>query len=171
MEKGLGAVATTLIQRGTLRVGDAFVAGEASGRGRALIADDGTRIDEAGPSTPVSIVGLDQLPAAGDLLVVASDEQTARELSNARQRIAREKQSSSYQSNLMQSVSATFAAGAANKERREMCVVVKADVQGSAEALSRSLSELTLENDEAIVVIKVLVAEAGDVSKTDIAIA
>lgn len=171
MEKGLGAVATTLIQKGTLRVGDAFVAGEASGRVRALIAADGrTRLKEAGPSTPVTVVGLDCLPAAGDLLVVAEDEQLARDLANARQRISRERESESYQTGLLRSVAASFSGGA-NKEIREMCVVVKADVQGSAEALSRSLSELTLTNEEVEVRVKVLVAEAGDVSKTDIAIA
>jgi translation initiation factor IF-2 len=170
MEKGLGAVATTLIQRGTIKVGDAFVAGEASGKVRALIADDGkTRLKEAGPSTPVTVVGLNGIPTAGDLLVVAEDETLARELANARQRIARERESSQYQSGLTQSVLASFSGD--NKERRDMCVVVKADVQGSAEALSRSLSELTLENDEAIVGVKVLVAEAGDVTKTDVAIA
>eukprot|EP00586_Coscinodiscus_wailesii_P002430 CAMPEP_0172482876 /NCGR_PEP_ID=MMETSP1066-20121228/9549_1 /TAXON_ID=671091 /ORGANISM="Coscinodiscus wailesii, Strain CCMP2513" /LENGTH=875 /DNA_ID=CAMNT_0013246359 /DNA_START=83 /DNA_END=2710 /DNA_ORIENTATION=+ len=170
MEKGLGAVAVTLIQRGTIKVGDAFVAGEASGRVRALIADDGkTRLKEAGPSAPVTVVGLNGIPAAGDLLVVAEDETLARELSNARQRIARERASSQYQSGLTQSVLASFSGD--NKERRDMCVVVKADVQGSAEALSRSLSELTLENEEAIVGVKVLVAEAGDVTKTDVAIA
>ncbi len=84
-------------------------------------------------------------------------------------RIARERQSSSYQSGLMQSVAGLFSGG--QKERREICVVVKADVQGSAEALARSLSDLKLENEEAEVVIKVLVSEAGDVTKSDIAVA
>lgn len=84
-------------------------------------------------------------------------------------RIARERKSSSYQSGLMASVANIFAGG--QKERREICVVVKADVQGSAEALGRSLSELKLENDEAEVVIKVLISESGDVTKSDIAVA
>jgi translation initiation factor IF-2 len=83
-------------------------------------------------------------------------------------RISREKSSLSYQDNLMGSVARSFGA---NKERREMCVLVKADVQGTAEALTRSLRELKLENDEAIVSVKVLVSEAGEVSKSDIAIA
>lgn len=84
-------------------------------------------------------------------------------------RIARERQASSYQSGLMKSVAGLFSGG--QKEIREICVVVKADVQGSAEALSRSLSDLKLENDEVQVKIKVLVGEAGDVTKSDIAVA
>lgn len=170
VEKGLGTVATTLIQRGTIKVGDSFVAGEASGKVRALIGFDGkTRYKEVGPSTPVGVVGLTGVPEAGDLFMVAEDEQTARELALARLKIARERKSSRYQSGLMSSVSALFAG--LNKERREICVVVKADVQGSAEALARSLSELKLEDEEAEVVIKVLISEAGSVTKSDIAVA
>jgi len=172
MEKGLGSVATTLINRGTLRVGDVFVAGEMSGKVRAIIdASDGkTRLEEAGPSSPVRIVGFDGTPAAGDNLIVAENLDVARQLAMNRQRISREKEAASYQSGLMQSMTTIFN-GEKRKERREMCVVVKADVQGSAEALSRSLSELVLENEEAIVTIKVLVAESGDVNKADVAIA
>jgi translation initiation factor IF-2 len=171
IEKGLGTVATTLIKKGTLRVGDIFVAGEAYGRVRALIstADSKTRLQEAGPSTPVRVVGFEGIPAAGDIIAVTQDEQMARELAESRQRIARERVSSSYQSGLMSSVKMSFQGDF--KERREMCVVVKADVQGTAEALTRALRELKLENDEAIVTIKVLVSEAGEVSKSDIAIA
>ena len=87
VEKGLGAVATTLIQKGTLRVGDCFVAGETHGKVRALIGSDGnSRYDEAPPSMPVSVVGFSELPAAGDTLVVTENEQMARELAAARQR-------------------------------------------------------------------------------------
>jgi len=172
VEKGLGSVATTLIQRGTLKIGDTFVAGETYGKVRALFINEGsTKVDEVGPSTPVAIVGFsDGCPNAGDLFVVSDDEQTARELAESRQRIGRERASSSYQTGLMQSVAAAFT-GEKQKQVKEMCVVVKADVQGAAEALARSLSELTLEDDEAVVNIKVLVSEAGDVSKSDIAIA
>jgi len=171
VEKGLGALATTLIQKGTIKVGDHFVAGETCGKVRALIGSDGkTRFDEAGPSTPISVVGFDVVPAAGDTLIVAENEQVARELAGSRQRLAREKEAQIYQSGLMESVQASFSGGV-QKQKREMCVVVKADVQGSAEALSRSLADLRLEDDEAIVTVKVLVSEAGDVTKTDIAIA
>mmetsp|Transcript_15157 Transcript_15157/g.43792 ORF Transcript_15157/g.43792 Transcript_15157/m.43792 type:complete len:824 (+) Transcript_15157:134-2605(+) len=170
LEKGLGTVATSLVKKGTLRVGDIFVAGETYGKVRALIdTNDGkTRIKEAGPSQPVNIVGFEGIPSAGDALVVMDDEQAARALAESRQRIARERSSSSYQDGLMDAVSLAFGS---TKERREMCVLVKADVQGSAEALTRALSELKLENEEAVVTVKVLVSEAGEVTKSDVAIA
>jgi translation initiation factor IF-2 len=169
VERGFGTVATTLVKRGSLKVGDVFVAGETYGRVKALISTtDNTRMKEAGPSTPVRVVGFEGVPAAGDIIVVAKDEQTARSLAESRQRIAREQSSSSYQSSLMESVNMAFGS---RKEFREMCVVVKADVQGSAEALTRALRELKLENDEALVTVKVLVSETGEVSKSDIAIA
>lgn len=168
--KGFGTVATTLIKGGTLKIGDTFVAGQTYGKVKALLStsDAKTRLDEAGPSTPVMVVGFEGVPSAGDLLVVCEDEQQARALAESRQRLSLERVSSSYQSGLLSSVSAAFG----NKKRvREMCVVVKADVQGTAEALTRSLRDLKLEDDEAIVTIKVLVSEAGEVSKSDIAIA
>jgi len=170
VERGLGTVATSLVKKGTLKVGDIFVAGECYGRVRALIStsDGKTRLDEVGPSVPVRIVGFEGIPSAGDSLVVMDDEQTARTLAESRQRISRERSSASYQDNLMDSVALSFGS---TKERREMCVLVKADVQGSAEALTRALRELKLENDEAVVTVKVLVSEAGEVSKSDVAIA
>jgi len=170
LQKGLGTVATTLIKKGTIRVGDSFVAGEASGKVRALLGIDGkTRYKEAGPSTPVLVVGITGVPEAGDLFTVAEDEQTARELAISRTKIARERKSNSYQAGLMESVANIFTGG--QKERREICVIVKADTPGAAEALARSLSELKLENEEAEVGIKVLISEAGDVTKSDIAVA
>lgn len=170
VEKGLGTVATTLVQQGTLRVGDVFVAGETYGRVRALIStsDEKTRLDEAGPGVPVRVVGFEGVPSAGDPLVVTKDEQMARELAESRKRIARERSSSSYQAGLMGSIQSAFSA---TKQKREMFVVVKADVQGSAEALTRSLRELKVEDDEAVVTVRVLVSEAGEVSKSDIAVA
>eukprot|EP00978_Attheya_sp_CCMP212_P001014 scaffold2091_cov30-Attheya_sp.AAC.1 len=88
VENGLGTVSTTLIQRGTIRVGDAFVAGEMSGCVRALIGADGkTRYKEEGPSTPISVVGFDGVPAAGDTLVIAEDDTKARELALNRQKL------------------------------------------------------------------------------------
>lgn len=130
-----------------------------------------TRLKEAGPSAPVNIVGFNGVPEAGDILVTCEDEQMARDLASSRSRITRERDSAAYQAGLMQSVAATFAADGLFKEKREMCVVVKADVQGSAEALTGALRDLKLEDDEAIVTIKVLVSEAGEVSKSDVAIA
>lgn len=170
VETGLGTVATSLVKKGTLKVGDIFAAGETFGKVRALIStnDGKKRLDEVGPSVPVRVVGFEGIPSAGDSLVVVENEQTARILAESRQRISREKSSNMYQDGLMNSVSLAFGA---NKERRYMHVLVKADVKGSAEALTRSLQELKLENDEAIVTVKVLVSDAGEVSKSDIAIA
>jgi len=170
VETGLGTVATSLVKKGTLKVGDVFAAGETHGKVRALIStnDGKTRLKEVGPSTPVRIVGFEGIPSAGDPLVVVDDEQTARTLAESRQRISREKSSNSFQNTLMDSVSLAFGA---TKENRFMYVIVKADVKGSAEALTRSLQKLKLENDEAVVTVKVLVSDAGEVSKSDIAIA
>jgi translation initiation factor IF-2 len=170
VEKGWGTVATVLVKKGTLKVGDVFVAGETCGKVRALIStnDEKTRLESAPPSQPVRVVGFEGVPSAGDILVVAKDEQTARELADSRKRIARERESSTYQAGLMSSVANAFGA---NKEKREMFVVIKADLQGSAEALARALGELKLENDEAVVTVRVLVSEAGEVTKSDVAVA
>jgi len=170
VETGLGTVATSLVKKGTLKVGDIFAAGETYGKVRALIStnDGKTRLQEVGPSTPVRIVGFEGIPSAGDPLVVVDDEQTARTLAESRQRISREKSSNKYQNALMDSVTLSFGA---TKESRFMYVIVKADVKGSAEALTHALEKLKLENDEAIVTVKVLVSDAGEVSKSDIAIA
>jgi len=172
VQKGLGTVATTLIQKGSIKVGDIFVCGETSGRVKALLLPDGkTRVKIAGPSSPISVVGFDGIPQAGDILAVCENEQMARDLAESRTKIARETQAAAYQAGLMASVAATFAQDGNFKELREMCVVVKSDVQGSAEALTAALRDLKLENDETIVSIKVLVSEAGEVSKSDVAIA
>lgn len=169
VETGLGTVATSLVKKGTLKIGDVFAAGETYGKVRTLISTDGkTRLDEVGPSVPVRVVGFEGIPSAGDSLVVVKDEQTARTLAESRKRISREKSSNLYQDNLMASVSLSFGA---QKEHRYMYVVVKSDVKGTAEALTRSLQELKLENDEATVTVKVLVSDVGEVSKSDIAIA
>jgi len=170
VETGLGTVATSLVNKGTLKIGDIFAAGETYGKVRALIStnDGKTRLKEVGPSTPVRIVGFEGIPSAGDSLVVVDDEQTARTLAESRKRISREKSSNSYQNTLMESVNLQFGA---TKEQRFMYVVVKADVKGSAEALTNALQKLKLEDDEAVVTVKVLVSDAGEVSKSDIAIA
>mmetsp|Transcript_23009 Transcript_23009/g.25368 ORF Transcript_23009/g.25368 Transcript_23009/m.25368 type:complete len:844 (-) Transcript_23009:358-2889(-) len=170
LERGFGSIATTLIQKGTIKVGDYFVAGSTSGKVRALIDTDGkTRLKEAGPSQPISVVGFDEIPSAGDILFVVDDEQAVKELAESRQRISRDKEAAQYQASLMSSIATTF--GTSMREQKEMCVLVKADVQGTAEALTRALRELKLENEEAAVTVKVLVSETGEVSKSDIAIA
>ena len=153
--EGLGTAATALVKRGTNRVGDFFVAGETHGRVLALRSTtDKSRMKEAGPSTRVSLddfegvpaagsirirlVGFEGVPAAGDMIFVAPDEQTARELAESRRHIARESSSSVYQAGLLSSVSKTFGS---TKISREMRFVVKANVQWSAEALTRAFRE------------------------------
>jgi len=171
-EKGLGVVATVLVQKGTLRVGDNFVAGESSGKVRAIFDDANNRVLEAGPSMPVKVVGFAGVPLAGDLFVVADDLETARALSESRTRLAREDMAQTYQAGLMANVADLIENGLmGRKVRKEMTVIVKADVQGSAEALARAFKELTLEDDESEVVVNVLVAAAGEVTKTDVSIA
>ncbi|GMI40365.1 hypothetical protein TeGR_g8308, partial [Tetraparma gracilis] len=173
VEKGLGTVATVLVQKGTLKVGDAFVAGAASGRVRALLDTAGGKVAEARPSTPVTVVGFGGgAPLAGDLFVVAKDQDTARQLSDSRTRLAREEMAASYQQGLLLNVADLIENGLeGRKARKEMTVIVKADVQGSAEALRRALGELTLSDGESEVAVNVLVAEAGEVTKMDIQIA
>ncbi|GMI15373.1 hypothetical protein TrVE_jg2735 [Triparma verrucosa] len=173
VEKGLGTVATVLVNKGTLKIGDPFIAGSASGKVRALLGDDGkTRFQEALPSTPIKVVGFDGVPSAGDLFIVAEDQDTARELAESRARIAREQSSTTYQQALLGNVADLIANGiGGRKNRKEMSVVIKADVQGSAEALARALGELRIEDEESEVVVKVIVSEVGDVTRQDITLA
>ncbi|GMH68129.1 hypothetical protein TL16_g04855, partial [Triparma laevis f. inornata] len=173
VEKGLGTVATVLINKGTLRVGDPFIAGSAFGKVRALLGDDGkTRFDEAPPSTPIKVVGFDGVPSAGDLFIVAEDQDVARDLAESRAKIARERSSTTYQQALLGNVADLIANGiGGRKNRKEMSVVIKADVQGSAEALARALGELRIEDDESEVVVKVIVSEVGDITRQDITLA
>lgn len=171
MEKGRGVVATTLIQRGTLRVGDFFIAGAASGKVRTLVNDKGERVQEAGPSTPIQVTGLDGVPAAGDLFIVGDDEGTLRNLAEARSKLAREKSSAAFQADLKQSLTDMLASGGALKEIREVPVLIKADVQGSVEALTTSLREIVAEDEITQVKVKVLQSSVGEVTKSDVAIA
>jgi translation initiation factor IF-2 len=147
VEKGVGTVATTLIQRGTLRVGDPFVAGEAYGKVRTLVTDKGQRVDEAGPATPVSVTGLDGVPAAGDQLLVGENTAMLRQLALSRSKISREQSAARFDKDLRQSISDMLAEGGSIKEMREVNVLIKADVQGSAEALSTALKTIIKEDE------------------------
>lgn len=163
MEKGRGPVATVLIQRGTLRVGDTFVAGSEWGRVRALIDDHGNRLEAAGPSTPVEVLGLNSVPDAGDDLISVEDESRAREISGYRQRIDREAKSKLAQRGTLEQMFTAIKSG----EIQELPVVIKGDVQGSVEALVASLEKLG--ND--IVKVKVLHAAVGPVNESDVTLA
>ena len=163
LDKGQGPIATILVQNGTLRKGDCIIAGTAVGRVRTMRNDKGRSIDEAGPSTPVEITGLTEVPAAGDLFEAVQDERLARELADKRAEEAKEKQFASYQKTTLDNLFSQIAEG----ERKQLDIVVKADVQGSAEAVKQSLEKIS--NDE--VRVKVIHAGVGAINTSDVMLA
>ena len=163
LDKGLGPVATILVQNGTLRKGDVLIAGTAVGRVRVMTNDKGERIDVAGPSTPVEITGLTEVPVAGDLFDAVEDEKLARELAEKRMQAIKEEKFNAVQKVTLDNLFSQIAQG----EMKELPIIVKADVQGSAEAVKQSLEKLT--NDE--VRVKVIHAAVGAVNKSDVMLA
>jgi translation initiation factor IF-2 len=163
LERGRGPVATVLIKRGTLKVGDIFVAGSEWGRVRALIDDRGTNITDATPAMPVEVLGLSGTPMAGDDFTVATDEGQARDIAAYRQRRRREQQAAAGARGTLEQMFAQAAAGAS----KELAVVVKSDVQGSLEAIIGSLEKLG--TDE--VSVRVLHAAVGGINESDIILA
>ena len=163
LDKGQGPIATLLVQRGTLHKGDVIIAGTSVGRVRTMKNDKGQSIETAGPSTPVEITGLTEVPVAGDLFDAVEDERLARELADKRAAEAKEKQFNSYQKVTLDNLFSQIAEG----ERKQLDIIVKADVQGSAEAVKQSLEKLS--NDE--VRVKVIHAGVGAVNKSDVMLA
>src|SRR5215813_14091005 len=163
LERGRGAVATVLIQRGTLQVGDIFVAGSEWGRVRALVDDRGENQHEAGPSTPIEVLGLNGTPLAGDDFVVAENESRARDIADFRQRRRREAAAAAGTRGTLEQMFSQIAAGVA----RELPVVVKSDVQGSLEAIVGSLEKLS--TDE--VSVRVLHSAVGGINESDVILA
>ncbi|WP_370648375.1 translation initiation factor IF-2 [Acidomonas methanolica] len=165
LDRGRGPVATLLVQKGTLRKGDIVVAGAEWGRVRAMLDDCGKQIDEAGPSTPVELLGLTGVPSAGEPFVVVENENRAREISEFRQRKLREKASAlqSAARGTLDQMLARIQAG----EQKEVALLIKADVQGSAEAIQASV--LKLEHEE--VRIRVLNASVGQITESDVQLA
>ncbi|HIJ62801.1 MAG TPA: translation initiation factor IF-2, partial [Rhodospirillaceae bacterium] len=135
MERGRGSVATVLVQKGTLKVGDVFVAGSEWGRVRALVDDRGNKIDAAGPASPVEVLGLQGTPAAGDDFITVETEMRAREVADYRQRKEREAKVAAGARGTLEQMFSKIAAG----EARELPVVIKGDVQGSVEAIVSTL--------------------------------
>ncbi|WP_120076054.1 translation initiation factor IF-2 [Aurantiacibacter odishensis] len=159
LDKGRGPVATVLINRGTLKRGDTFVVGTQSGKVRALINDQGKQVKEAGPSVPVEVLGLSGVPSAGDMLTVVENEQRAREVAQYRQEKATEKRTA---------LAPTSFDTMFNKSNViEWPVVVKADVQGSVEAITSALHNLS--NDD--IKVRVLHAGVGAITETDVQLA
>lgn len=163
LDKGRGPVATLLVQNGTLRTGDVIIAGTAVGKVRVMTNDKGIRIDAAGPSVPVEITGLAEVPSAGDTFNAVEDEKLAKELVEQRKHEAKQEQFKSYQKVTLDNLFSQIAQG----EVKELPIIVKADVQGSVEAVKQSLEKLT--NDE--VRVRVIHGGVGAVSEGDIMLA
>ncbi|HYM03252.1 MAG TPA: translation initiation factor IF-2, partial [Stellaceae bacterium] len=163
LERGRGPVATVLIKRGTLHVGDIFVAGSEWGRVRALIDERNNSLKDAGPSTPVEVLGLNGTPLAGDDFIVAENEGKARDIADYRQRRRREQQAAAGARGTLEQMFSQIAAGVA----KELAVVVKADVQGSLEAITASLEKLSTNE----VATRVLHAAVGGINESDIILA
>jgi translation initiation factor IF-2 len=164
LDVGRGPVATVLVQNGTLRQGDIFVVGEKWGKVRALINDKGEKIAEAGPSVPVEVLGLNGTPEAGDVLNVVETEQQAREIANYREQLARDKRAAAGAAVTLEQL---MAKAKADKSVSELPLVVKADVQGSAEAIVQALEKVG--NDE--VRVRVLHSGVGAITESDVGLA
>ena len=163
LDKGQGTIATLLVQNGTLHKGDCLIAGTAVGRVRTMRNDKGVEIESAGPSTPVVITGLTEVPTAGDIFEAVEDERLARELADKRTTEAKEKQFAAYTKVTLDNLFDQMA----QNDMKELPIVVKADVQGSAEAVKQSLEKLS--NDE--VRVRVIHAGVGAISKSDVSLA
>jgi translation initiation factor IF-2 len=161
LDKGRGPLATVLVQRGTLRVGDVFVAGPSSGKVRALVDDKGRQVKEAGPSVPVEVLGLSAVPAAGDPFTVVENEARAREVATYRQSVLDRKRTTSAPVTLEN----MFANHASTT--KELPLVIKADVQGSVEAIVHALARLS--TDE--IKVRVLHSGVGAITESDVTLA
>ena len=163
LDKGKGPVATLLVQNGTLHSGDIVVAGTAVGRVRVMVDDKHRSIKEAGPSVPVEIMGLDEVPQSGDVFNAVSDERLARELVEQRKQEKKEEQFNQYQKVTLDNLFSSINAG----KIKTLNIIVKADVQGSVEAVKQNLEKLS--NEE--VAVKVIHGGVGAVSESDIMLA
>jgi translation initiation factor IF-2 len=163
LDKGKGITATVLVQKGTLRVGDPFLAGIFSGKVRAMFDERGNRLEAAGPSTPVQLTGLDGFPQAGDSFLVMATDREAREISLKRQQLKREQDFRQIHLTTLDDISQQIKEG----QVRELNVIVKGDVDGSVEALSDSL--MKIEHKE--VKLRVIHSGVGMISESDIILA
>lgn len=163
LDKGKGPLATVLVNRGTLKVGDILVVGTESGRVRAMLDDKGRQVKAAPPSMPVEVLGIGGVPMAGDKLTVVESEQRAREVSSYRQEQATAKRTATAPAN----IDTMFSALAAKQNVIEYPVVIKGDVQGSVEAISAALNNLS--NDE--IKVRILQSGVGAITETDVALA
>ncbi len=163
LDKGRGPVSTLLVQNGTLKSGDIIVAGTAVGRVRVMVDDKGRKVNEAGPSVPVEIMGLAEVPQAGDGFDAVNDERLARELVEQRKSKAKEEQFKEFQKVTLDNLFASIQEG----QLKDLNIIIKADVQGSAEAVKQSLVKLS--NEE--VRVKVIHSGVGAISESDVMLA
>ena len=163
IDRGRGPVATVLVQEGTLRAGDAFVTGKHYGKVRALITDEGKKVSEAGPSTPVEVIGLDGVPQAGDTFVVVSDERIAKDVASSRSQRQRVIELSQYKRVTLDDLYQEIQEGIV----KELNLIIKADVQGSAEALKESLEKLST----SAVKLRVIHRGVGGITESDVLLA
>ncbi len=163
LDKGRGPIATVLVQNGTLKAGDIVVAGMSVGRVRAMTDENGRKLTTAGPSVPVEIMGLAEVPASGDIFNAVSDERLARELVEQRKEEAKEEMFSRYQKVTLDNLFDQLHEG----EMKELRIIVKADVQGSVEAVTQSLEKLS--NEE--VRVRVIHGAVGAVTESDVMLA
>lgn len=163
LDKGRGPVATLLVQNGTLHSGDTIVAGTSVGRVRVMVNENGRRLKEAGPSVPVEITGLAETPNAGDSFDAVSDEKLARELVEQRKQKEKEEQFKAYHKVTLDNLFSSLKEG----EMKELAIVVKADVQGSVEAVKQNLEKLS--NDE--VRVRVIHGGVGAINDSDVMLA
>ncbi len=163
LDKGRGPVATVLVQNGTLNLGDVIIAGTAVGRVRTMTDDKGRAVKSAGPSVPVEITGLAEVPSAGDIINAVADEKLARELVEQRKHEAKEEIFKQYQKVTLDNLFSQISEG----EMKELPIIVKADVQGSVEAVRQSLEKIS--NDE--VKVRVIHGGVGAISESDVMLA
>ncbi len=163
LDKGRGPIATILVQNGTLHAGDIVVAGAAVGRVRAMVDENGNKINVAGPSVPVEIMGLDSVPTSGDVVNAVTDEHLARELVEQRKQIAKEEEFSRYKKVTLENLFDQLKEG----EMKELKVIVKADVQGSVEAVTQSPEKIGEED----VRVHVIHGAVGAINESDVMLA
>ena len=163
LDKGRGPIATILVQNGTLHTGDVIIAGTAVGKVRVMTNYRAMGVKEAGPSVPIEITGLAEVPSAGDIFNAVADERLAKELVEQRKHEAKEEQFRSYRKVTLDNLFSQIAEG----EMKELAIIVKADVQGSVEAVKQSLEKLS--NDE--VRVKVIHGAVGAISESDVMLA
>ena len=163
LDKARGPLATVLLQNGTLHVGDSIIAGMASGRVRALINDKGERVESAGPSMPVEIMGFDDVPSAGDEMIAVSDDHLSRQVADERREKLKASREATMAKMSMENLFSTIEAGKVTT----LNLIIKADVQGSVEAVKQAMEKLS--SDE--VKIRVLHSAAGAITKDDVNLA